>query len=71
MKKIVLWNQVFRLYSLSNIFFEDGIYTVCHNCCERIEFEFNEQTTWETFPHRNQDCIKTRKDLLKFKEEEE
>ena len=69
MKKIVLWNQVFRLYSLTNMFFEDGIYTICHNCCERIEF--NDQTTWETFPHRNQDCISARKKLLELKENEE
>tara|TARA_R110000850_G_scaffold72997_3_gene160197 strand:- start:112 stop:267 length:156 start_codon:yes stop_codon:yes gene_type:complete len=51
------------------MFFEDGIYTVCHNCCERIEF--NDQTTWETFPHRNQDCISARKKLLELKENEE
>ena len=69
MKKVVLWNQVFRLYSLSNVSFEDGIYTVCHNCCERIKF--NDQATWQTFPHRNQDCISTRKKLLEAKENEE
>ena len=66
MKKIVLWHQVFRLYSLTNMFFEDQIYTICHNCCERIKF--NDKTTWETFPHRNEDCIRVRKKLLESKE---
>lgn len=70
MKKIVLWHQVFRLYSLSNISFEDGIYIVCHNCCERIKF--NDQIVWENFPH-SQDCVVTKEKLTyaKSKENEE
>jgi hypothetical protein len=70
MKKVVLWHQVFRLYSLSNISFEDGIYTVCHNCCERIKF--NDQIVWENFPH-TQDCVAVREHLVhaKSKENEE
>lgn len=70
MKKVVLWHQVFRLYSLSNICFEDGVYAVCHNCCERVKL--NDQITWENFPH-TQDCIATKEKLIyaKNKENEE
>ena len=79
----ILWYRTLYLYSLttrgelSESGEHLGFFTHCHNCCNRIQKDFessfkDEEEQWREFPHL-EDCLKTRELLLKefkkYKEE--